>query len=215
MICHCFASTCECMVVANRAFSCIASMRSSRITSAIIDTSQHRLSLQSLNSRVCNRMSIARILRQRCIMHETVHMYGPLERVSGRGVSHWVCVCVGGGSYQGIRRMLFSTNLLVLEAQLTCPKSAVRAGVCRYISEGEIVSLSAALKPAMVAAENIMKSVWAIANKMKSHIVKSDFIIIMSIWGRVASIRSGLVRLWFFPLRLFGALQEQKHQRFG
>ena len=90
------------------------------------------------------------------------------------------CVCVGGGSYQGIRRMLFSTNLLVLEAQLTCPKSAVRGGVCRYIAENEINSLSAALKPAMIAAENIMKSVWAIANKMKSHIVKSDFIIIMS-----------------------------------
>ena len=89
-------------------------------------------------------------------------------------------VCVGGGSYQSIRRMLFSTNLLVLEAQLTCPKSAVRGGVCRYVVENEIVSLGGQLKPAMLAAEKIMKSVWAIANKMKSHIEKSDLIIIMS-----------------------------------
>ena len=94
--------------------------------------------------------------------------------------------CIGISTFEAIVNLKLATNsycpnviTAVLETQANCHKSCVHSGICQFITNSEIGTLSGAAKQSMMDAEKIMHVVWKIAKVVNAEIPKNTFLLIM------------------------------------
>ena len=161
------------------------------IQAIVSATATNEIDWKSLEARIAK--SESKHVADIPVLSAFIRLYGGGKKGQfNRRLQMFVQGCVPDGQYIGsstfaaIVGLKFRTDeycpnfmIAILETQSNCPPSAVRSGICRFITESDINALVGAKKQAMINAEKIMKVVWSVAHLIEDRIPKDKFLDIM------------------------------------